>query len=206
MHKWSQRGKRNIVLRFVNRVTNDSGLWSVWQKGHLKQLKLTAFAKKSAFVSIRQHTSEHVNIHQNTSTHVSGYGIRQQIRHTSESAPPRQYYEIQPPHTCHVQFPRHETLRRRQRHTTSQVSWISFNSHLKKFSVIHSDRPDPTYLKSSDQLSGQVLWGAGLLLQTLSSHDVVILQGHRYLESPILGVQRRLRVKSRHPDSQNPHL
>jgi hypothetical protein len=32
------------------------------------------------------------------------------------------------------------------------------------------------------------------------------IQGHRYLEPPILGVQRRLRVKRRHPDSQNPHL
>ena len=33
-----------------------------------------------------------------------------------------------------------------------------------------------------------------------------MLQGHRYLDPPILGVQRRLRDKSRHPDSQNPHL
>jgi hypothetical protein len=32
-----------------------------------------------------------------------------------------------------------------------------------------------------------------------------MLQGHRYLDPPILGVQRRLRSKRRHPDSQNPH-
>ena len=33
-----------------------------------------------------------------------------------------------------------------------------------------------------------------------------MLQDHRYLDPPILGVQRRLRTKRRHPDSQNPHL
>ena len=31
-----------------------------------------------------------------------------------------------------------------------------------------------------------------------------MIQGHRYLESPILGVQRR-RVKCQHPNSQSPH-
>jgi hypothetical protein len=33
-----------------------------------------------------------------------------------------------------------------------------------------------------------------------------MLQGNRYLESPILGVQSRLHARRRHPDSQNPHL
>jgi hypothetical protein len=34
---------------------------------------------------------------------------------------------------------------------------------------------------------------------------VIMLQDHRYLESPILGVQRRFRVKGQHPNSQPPH-
>jgi hypothetical protein len=46
----------------------------------------------------------------------------------------------------------------------------------------------------------------GHCVTTLSPHNVVILQDHLYLDPPILGVQRRLRVKCRHPDSQNPHL
>ncbi len=51
--------------------------------------------------------------------------------------------------------------------------------------------------------------GGGLVVRgqcvTKSSpHDFVMLQGHRYLEPPILGVQRR-RVKSLHPNSQSPH-
>ena len=33
-----------------------------------------------------------------------------------------------------------------------------------------------------------------------------MIQGHRYLDPPIFDVQRRLRAKRRHPDSQNPHL
>ncbi len=37
-----------------------------------------------------------------------------------------------------------------------------------------------------------------------SPHDFVMLQGHRYLEPPILVVQRR-RVKSQHPNSHPPH-
>ena len=36
--------------------------------------------------------------------------------------------------------------------------------------------------------------------------DGAMLQGHRYLEPPILGVQSGLLARSRHPDSQNPHL
>ena len=45
------------------------------------------------------------------------------------------------------------------------------------------------------------------VVQSNRSYDLknfVILQGHRYLESPILGVQRR-RVKCQHPNSQPPH-
>ena len=49
-----------------------------------------------------------------------------------------------------------------------------------------------------------VLRDAGQCVTKLSPHDFVILQGHRYLEPPILGVQRR-RVKSQHPNSQTPH-
>ena len=35
---------------------------------------------------------------------------------------------------------------------------------------------------------------------------VIMLQDHRYLEAPILGVQRRFRVKSQHPNSHPPHI
>jgi hypothetical protein len=44
------------------------------------------------------------------------------------------------------------------------------------------------------------------VVTTLIPHHADMLQGHRYLDTPILGVQRRLRDKRRHPDSQNPHL
>jgi hypothetical protein len=72
---------------------------------------------------------------------------------------------------------------------------MSFNSHLKKMSVVHSDRPVHTYLKSSDQLSslyrGEVrsyeVWDN--FMTTLSPHNVVMFQGHPYLDPPILGTQ-----------------
>ena len=50
----------------------------------------------------------------------------------------------------------------------------------------------------------QVLQGVGQCVTTLSPDNVAMLQGHRHLESPILGVQRR-RVKSQHPNSHPPH-
>ncbi len=43
------------------------------------------------------------------------------------------------------------------------------------------------------------------LVTKLSPPNFVVVQGHRYLESPILGVQRRFRVKSQHPNSQTSH-
>ena len=33
----------------------------------------------------------------------------------------------------------------------------------------------------------------------------IILQDHRYLDPPILDVQRRFRVERQHPNSQSPH-
>ena len=42
------------------------------------------------------------------------------------------------------------------------------------------------------------------VVATLSPHNVVMIQGHRYLEPPILDVQRR-RVNRQHPNSQPPH-
>ena len=35
--------------------------------------------------------------------------------------------------------------------------------------------------------------------------NVIMIQGHRYFEPPILGVQRRCRVKCQHPNSHPPH-
>jgi hypothetical protein len=43
------------------------------------------------------------------------------------------------------------------------------------------------------------------LVTKLSSPNFVVLQGHRYMESSILGVQRRFRVKCQHPNSHPPH-
>ncbi len=42
--------------------------------------------------------------------------------------------------------------------------------------------------------------------ETDNNPNFALIQGHRYLDPPILGVQRRLSTKRRHPDSQNPHL
>ncbi len=69
--------------------------------------------------------------------------------------------------------------------------WMGFNSHLKKISVVHSDRTKSSYLNS-------YVWTVrpykvpDSCVTTLSPHNVVMLHGHRYLEPPILGVQRRL--------------
>ena len=43
------------------------------------------------------------------------------------------------------------------------------------------------------------------LVTKLSPPNFAVLQDHRYLEIPILGVQRRFRDKSQHPNSQFPH-
>jgi hypothetical protein len=84
--------------------------------------------------------------------------------------------------------------------------WVSFNIHLKK-SVWSTwmGRITPTWnplpnsrVRSYEERDSVVV--------TLSPHNVTMLQGHRYLDPPILYVQRRLRVKRRHPDSQNSHL
>jgi hypothetical protein len=39
----------------------------------------------------------------------------------------------------------------------------------------------------------------------LSPHNSVMFKGNRYLDPPILDVQRHFRVKSQHPNSQPPH-
>jgi hypothetical protein len=44
-----------------------------------------------------------------------------------------------------------------------------------------------------------------MFVTKLSPHNFVILQGYRYLELPILGVQRRFRVNRQHPNSQPSH-
>ncbi len=73
---------------------------------------------------------------------------------------------------------------------------MRFNSHLKKISVVHSDRPERTYLKPSlpgDQARcGKAAPG--------------INQGHRYLDVPDPRRTVLFASKRRHPDYQNPPL
>ncbi len=56
-------------------------------------------------------------------------------------------------------------------------------------SVVRSNRPKHAYLNSLPNFRVRC----------------VMLQGHRYLEPLILGVQRRFCVKRQHPHSQPPH-
>jgi hypothetical protein len=65
--------------------------------------------------------------------------------------------------------------------------WMSFKIHLKKISVVHSDRPiSPIWnaLPNSRVRSYEV---RDSVVATLSPHNVGMLQGHRYLDPPILG-------------------
>jgi hypothetical protein len=67
----------------------------------------------------------------------------------------------------------------------------SFNRHLKKISEVNSDRLKTFLTKSPHNFV--CMW------------YVIMIQDHRYLESPILDEQRRFRVKCQHPNSQVPH-
>jgi hypothetical protein len=44
------------------------------------------------------------------------------------------------------------------------------------------------------------------LVTKLSPPNFTVFQDNRYLEPPILDIQRRFRVKCEHPNSQTPHI
>jgi hypothetical protein len=113
---------------------------------------------------------------------------------------------------------------------TGWMNWFYYDIHLKKIRVVHSDRtnvPINSYVWPS---AGRTRCFSGLSCSNQQPRTVKLsvhsqsLQGEGQLchnrviespqcchdpgssESPIHGVQRRLRVKRRHPDSQNPNL